>query len=138
MTARSKDVEISDFTQNLELSIDRGDIDLRPMRTPLSKMDVRSGNGEVSLALPPGAHFDLRGEVQKGEVQNDFGAPIRADSSGRGASLRGGTGDGPVIVLNADRGSIIVRKGDAGLPPLAPLPPAAPSVKTPKIVVERN
>jgi hypothetical protein len=41
-------------------------------------------------------------------------------------------------VLNADRGSIIVRKADGSLPPLPPLPPVAPSMKAPKIVVERN
>ncbi|MEO8127537.1 MAG: DUF4097 family beta strand repeat-containing protein [Bryobacteraceae bacterium] len=141
LTARSKDIEISDFTQGLDLSIERGDIDLRPMRVPLSKMDVRTGNGEVSLALPLAAKFDLRATVQKGEVQNDFGDPIRAETSGRGASLRGGVGDGPVIILNADHGSVIVRKGDASLPPLPPMPPMSPPPppgKLPKIVVERN
>jgi hypothetical protein len=138
LTARSKDIEISDYTQNLDLTIDRGDIDLRPMRIPLSKMDVRTHNGEISLALPAGAKFELRADVQKGEAQNEFGPPIRVESSGRGSSLRGGAGDGPVIVLNADRGSIIVRKADGSLPPLPPLPPVAPSMKAPKIVVERN
>ncbi len=138
LTARSKDVDISDFTQGLDLSIERGDIVLRPMRTPLSKMDVRTGNGEVSLALPAGSKFDLRATVQKGEAQNEFGDSIRAETSGRGASLRGGAGDGPAIVLNADHGSVIVRKSDALLPPLPPLPPVTPSGKMPKIVVERN
>ena len=138
LTARSKDVEISGFTQSLDLSIERGDIDLRPTHMPLSKMDVRTGNGEVSLALPAGSKFDLRATVQKGEAQNEFGDPIRAETSGRGATLRGGAGDGPAIVLNADHGSVIVRKGDGALPPLPPLPPVAPSGKMPKIVVERN
>ena len=141
LTARSKDIEISDFTQGLDLSIERGDIDLRPMRMPLSKMDVRTGNGEVSLALPLGAKFDLRATVQKGEAQNEFGDPIRLETSGRGATMRGGAGgDGPAIVLNADHGTVVVRKGDASLPPLPPLPPVAPVVpgKLPKIIVERN
>lgn len=138
LTSRSKDVEISDFTLGLDLSIERGDIDLRPMRTPLSKMDVRTGNGELSLALPAGSKFDLRATVQKGDAHNEFGNSIQAATSGRGASLRGGAGDGPAIVLNADRGSVTVRKGDGGLPPLPPLPPPLPNGRISKIVVERN
>jgi hypothetical protein len=141
--AQSKDVELTDFIQPLELSIDRGDIDLRPVRIPLSKMDVRTRNGEISLALPMGAKFDLRADVQKGEVENEFGDPIRAESSGRGASLRGRVQDGPAIVLNADRGSVIVRKAGsepAAHPaeaPLAPEPPPPPA-KHPKLEFERN
>jgi hypothetical protein len=144
ITAQSKDIELTDFSQPLEISIDRGDVDLRPVRIPLSKMDVRTRNGEISLALPAGAKFDLRADVQKGEVENEFGDPIHAESAGRGGTLRGRAQDGPAIVLNADRGSVIVRKaGSEPAPhpaeaPLAPEAPPPPPAKHPKLVFERN
>ncbi len=142
LTGRSKDVDITGFTQALEVSVDRGDVELRPVHIPLAKMDVRTRNGEISVAIPAGAKFDLRADVQKGEVQNDFGPVIRNESTGRGASLRGGVQDGPAIVLNADRGSVVVRK--AGAEPVPPSPPvpatpsAPPSAKQSKLVLERN
>jgi hypothetical protein len=155
VNARSKDIQISDFTQSLEVTLERGDIELRPGRVPLAKMDVRTRNGDIDLAIPAAAKFALRADVQKGEVNNDFGTAVQTESAGRGASMRGTVGDGPAIVLNADRGSVTVRKAtgeyasplgprqgsmnsDAELPepgklPKAPKPPAPPE----KLKVER-
>lgn len=110
VNARSKDIQISDFTQSLEVTLERGDIELRPGKLPLAKMDVRTRNGDIDLAMPAAAKFALRADVQKGEVTNDFGTVIQTDSAGRGASMRGSVGDGPAIVLNTDRGSVTVRK----------------------------
>jgi hypothetical protein len=144
MTSKSKDVQISDFTNTLELSLERGDIELRPGKLPLAKIDVRTRNGAIDLALPTGAKFDLRAKVDKGEVQNDFGAPLQTDTEGRGATIRGLSGDGPQVVLNCDRGSITVRKGstfapakepklpvEVEAPEAPPAPPKSPRVPAP-------
>ena len=52
LTARSRDVRISGVTQSLELTLDRGDIELRPGKA-VQKMDVRTRSGDSEwLWLP--------------------------------------------------------------------------------------
>jgi DUF4097 and DUF4098 domain-containing protein YvlB len=154
INSRSKDIQISDFTQGLEISIDRGDIELRP--AGIGRMDIRTRSGAIDIALPASARFQLRAEVNKGDVTNDFGDILKVNNEGRGGTIHGGA-DGPQITLNTDRGSITVRKssGETGPiparstvpveaepvpPPDAekPLahPPKAP--KVPKLKVEVN
>ena len=121
---KSKDVQLTDFTNSLEITMERGDVELRPGKLPLSKMDVQTRNGDIEIALPPGAKFDLKGTVRKGETNNDFGDPLKSDSR----QISGSNG-GPSIVLGTDRGNITVRKaapGDAA-PPVPPAAPAKPS-----------
>ena len=52
MSTRSKDVQISDFTNSLEISVQRGDIELRPGRVPLSRIDVTTKSGDIELSIP--------------------------------------------------------------------------------------
>jgi hypothetical protein len=138
VNARSKDVQINEFTNNIEIQVDRGDVELRPGKVPVAKMDVNTRSGHIDLALPEGAKFVLKATVNKGEVTNDFGAPLRVSDEGRGATLSGTVGDGPTLTLSTDRGSVTVRKGSAVLsspltpepPPRAPAPPRKPVTET--------
>jgi hypothetical protein len=140
--ARSKDVQINEFTNTIEVQIERGDVELRPGKAPVPKMDVNTRAGHIDLALPEGAKFALRATANKGEVTNDFGSPLEVNEEGRGATLTGNVGEGPALTLVTDRGSITVRKGSGvavspltpqglprrnpSLPPELPPPPAEP------------
>ena len=132
LSSRSKDVQISDVTNSLEITLDRGDIELRPGSGPLPKMDVHTRSGDVQLVLPAGAKFDLTASSGRGEVTNDFGAPLRLESNGHGGTIRGSNG-GPAVNLQTDRGEMLVRKTSADdvapRPPAAPVPPVPPSPK---------
>lgn len=110
LTAKSKDVEVKEFGGELRIAVDRGDITLTPRRAPSGAIDVWSRNGDVTLALPAGAAFVLDAATNRGEVQNDFGAPLELREEGRGAALRGATGKGPQIKLRTERGRVTVRK----------------------------
>jgi DUF4097 and DUF4098 domain-containing protein YvlB len=120
-SSRARDVELEQFTQSLEMTLDRGDISLRPTQVPLAKIDARTRNGQVELALPPGAKFDLKAVTNRGEVSNDFGPMLKTVSEDndeehrRGGSIVGTLGPGPSIVVQTDRGSVTVRK-DNGTP----------------------
>jgi hypothetical protein len=136
ITARSKDVQINDFTNQIDVQLERGDIELRPGKVPLAKVDVTTRSGHIDLALPDRANFTLKATASKGEVTNDFGAPLQLNEEGRGAVLSGSVGDGPALTLRTDRGSITVRKGSAIPPsPLTPAPPPKPP-RAPKPAVE--
>jgi len=122
---KAKDVEITGFTESAEVTIDRGDIDLRPGRMPLPKITANTKNGEVTLSLPEKAKFELRASTGRGDVTNDYGEGLRVEEQGsRGHKLEGVVGGpgGPIIAITSTRGSITVRKGDL----LPPLPPPAP------------
>jgi hypothetical protein len=131
LTTRSRDVQLSDFTNSLEMNVDRGDIELRPGAMPLGKMDVHTRiSGDITLALPPAAKFDLTASTGMGEVDNSFGGSLRVEELGRGATMRG-TNGGPALSLRTERGRMTVRTAAPDEPPLEP---RSGDTKHPKIV----
>jgi DUF4097 and DUF4098 domain-containing protein YvlB len=111
LSTHATDVEIAGFTDTLQVRVDKGDISLRPARGALFPMTVRTGSGNIDLALPETAKFDLVASTDRGEIANDFGAPLKLEPSGRGARLVGVVGSGPSLSLTTDRGTITIRKG---------------------------
>lgn len=130
LRGKNKDVAISNFTAGLELAVERGDVELRPGRLPLGKMDVRTRSGNINVSLPPAAAFKLKAETERGEIENEFGAALKPADEGskRGATLEGAVGAGPDVALHTGRGQITIRKAGAAPPPVvAPAVPKAPS-----------
>ncbi|HLJ46783.1 MAG TPA: DUF4097 family beta strand repeat-containing protein [Bryobacteraceae bacterium] len=134
LSASSRDVQISDFTQSLDLNLDRGDIDLRPgTGTPAPKMDVRTRSGDIDLALPPTGKYDLKLTTDRGTAENEYGTPFTLEETDRGGTVNGTAGAGPQMRLETSRGKVSVRKstGEGGeenvrVIPQPSKPPAAP------------
>ena len=101
---QSKDVELSNFTESLEVSVERGDLDIRPGRLPLAKMDIKTRGGNVTLALPETAKFSIEATTSRGEIDNSYGEPLKQDRSGKGAKLEGAVGSGPSLRVHTERG----------------------------------
>jgi hypothetical protein len=118
LETRSRDVQISEFTNSLEVSVERGDVELRPS-LPVAKLDAHTRSGNITLALPSDAKFDLTASTNHGQLSNEFGGGIRIEESGRGGTMRGATG-GPAVDLHTDRGEIAVRQAMPNEPPFAP------------------
>ena len=121
------DVRLNGFSSSLDVDVDRGDIELKPAN-PMPKINVQLENGNVELNIPSDAKFSLRAQVDKGELNNDFGDALRTSDEGRGGVLTGSVGEGAPITLASRRGSVTVRKADSDPPtaPLTPQPPRAP------------
>jgi hypothetical protein len=119
LSTKSRDVQISDFSNALEVQVTRGDIELRPGNLPLARIDVQTHSGDITLSLPAAAKFDLNASTARGDATNNFGSPIRSESDGRGATLRGLAG-GPTITAHTERGQVVVRKASAEDKPLMP------------------
>lgn len=136
--SRSKDVRISDFSNSVDVNVDRGDVEIRPGRVPLGAISARTRSGDIEIALPEQAKFELQGKTDRGEVNNDWGAPLRVsdnEQERRGGQVNGIVGGGGAkVVLETHRGSLTVRKGALGdkittaFPefPEAPKAPASP------------
>jgi DUF4097 and DUF4098 domain-containing protein YvlB len=108
--SRGRDIELVDFTQAAEVTVGRGNIDLRPAKGEMGKIVARTDAGDIDLSLPSGAQFTLAADTRRGDVRNDFGTPLTTASSHNSSSLKGSVGQGPAITLTTDRGSITVRK----------------------------
>lgn len=133
-SSRAWDVSFTNFTNSLDINLNGGDVDLRPGLLPLAKMDVRSRTGQIDLALPQAAKFDLNATSSRGSIDNEFGEPLRLEPTGRrGATLRGSNG-GPSVKLSTDSGQIVVRSVSAA-DSVRPAIPTAPS--TPPHPVEQ-
>lgn len=130
LVTRSRDIKIQQFTESLELETERGDIVLTPGHVPLPSIDARSGAGKIELLLPDKAVFQLEATAKLGDAVNDFGPQIEKEVDGRTATLKGKTGDGPVIRITANRGWVSVRK-EGSLP--SEVLPDTPRGKLPKL-----
>jgi DUF4097 and DUF4098 domain-containing protein YvlB len=115
---RLRDVQISDFTNSLDVSVDNGDIELRPA-PPLARMDVHTRSGNITLALPKDAKFAFTASTGIGTIVNEFGPPLAVEESRRSATLHGSNG-GPVMTVRTERGQITVREASPNEPPFAP------------------
>ena len=117
-SSRSRDVRLDRFTGALDLSLDCGDVTLRPATLPLSGISVHNRSGEILLELPEAARFDLKAATHKGELNNDFGSVLKTEytsSNHESGTIAGSAGAGPQIVLSTDHGSVTIRK-DSGSP----------------------
>jgi DUF4097 and DUF4098 domain-containing protein YvlB len=109
-TTGTRDVDATDVTNGLEISLNRGDIQVTETKLALPKLDVHTHNGEVTLSIPEKAAFDLDGTTARGEVNNDFGDFLKTTQEGRAASIRGKQGNGPELKVGTDRGTLTVKK----------------------------
>jgi DUF4097 and DUF4098 domain-containing protein YvlB len=130
LSSNSMDVSLTDFTQLLDLTLARtGNVELRP-GAAIPKMDVRTNSGDIELALPPAAKFDLRLTTVRGDAENDYGSPLTVQDEHRGAFITGSTGAGPQLRLETSHGKVTVRKStdseNVRTIPKPPNPPAAP------------
>jgi hypothetical protein len=140
VSTQTTDVEIAGFSDALQVSVRKGDISLKPSTAAaLAQMSVRTGSGNIDLALPDSARFELAATTDRGEIENEYGEPLKLQSAGRGARLLGAIGSGPNLNLTTDRGTIVVRKSredslkaeaekdeDHALPTAPKEPPRAP------------
>jgi putative adhesin len=110
INSRSHDVRITDFTGDLQVDVDRGDLELSTKHLPVGRIQARSKSGDIRLALPPAAQFTLSASTARGEISNTFGGALKLDQSRRQARLSGSNGAGPSIDLETNRGDIVLEK----------------------------
>jgi len=106
----SRDVQITDVSNSLELTLDRGDIQVSQSKTPMPKMEIRTRNGDITVSAPEKSGFDLDARTAQGEASNEFGGSLEQKSDGRGATIKGKSGAGPQVILNTERGSLTFKK----------------------------
>ncbi len=110
LRCQSRDVHITNFSNELEINVDRGDVELSPQRTPLAKIEVHLKAGDIDLTIPQKGAFELRATTSQGDVDNQYGNGLATSSEGRTASIKSEASAGPAIMMTTDRGNITVKK----------------------------
>jgi len=110
LSTRSNDIRIDGFNNNMDITSERGDLDLRPGQTPLGQIQAHARSGNIRLSLPADAQFSMNARTNRGEIKNEFGGTLKKETESRRETLQGAVGSGPVIDLQTDRGDILVRK----------------------------
>jgi DUF4097 and DUF4098 domain-containing protein YvlB len=113
LSTHATDVQVDGVSNDVTMEIDKGDVELKPARLPLGKMNIRTRSGNIEVALPQSAGFALNANTDRGEIDNEFGEGLKQQMQGRGARLEGNVGTGPDVVLTTGRGSITIRKATA-------------------------
>jgi hypothetical protein len=116
LSARSHDVRIRDFRNALEISLDRGDLNLEAVQAPLARLQATVRSGDVNLVLPDSAGFSMKATTRRGNISNGLGAGFKVDSEGSRQTLQGATGSGSEISLDVERGDITVTRGSGKMP----------------------
>jgi hypothetical protein len=115
LVTQSRDIQIEDVVNAVEVDTERGDIEIRSLRTPLARIEVRSKSGNIEVALPEKAAFQLDASTERGEARNDFGPAITITRDGAAAAMKGSVGNGPLVKLSTERGSVAVRRTEGQL-----------------------
>jgi hypothetical protein len=136
MNSQSRDIELNDFTESLEMQVNRGDVKLAPGHVNLARVNVSVNAGNVDLAVPDGAHFGINARTNRGSAYSDLGAPFVQESDHQGSTIHGGSG-GPSVTIMVQRGEIQLRRGGpaekSGALTTAPRPPSPPSPASPAL-----
>ncbi len=111
VATRATDVTLDSFSDGLDVTVDKGDIDLRPGRLPLGKMVVRTNSGDIDLAVPQDAGFLLTANTERGSIDSDLGPGFAEQTHGQGSRLQGGSGTGPDLSLTTAHGNINLHRG---------------------------
>jgi DUF4097 and DUF4098 domain-containing protein YvlB len=105
-----RDIQATDVTGSLDLSVDRGDIQIAATRIPVPKIDAHTRNGDITVSLPEKAEFQIDASTSQGDADNEFGDGLKQDSNNHAATIRGKVGNGPVLSISTDRGMITLKK----------------------------
>ena len=114
ISARSGDVKVGPVSGTVDIDVQRGDVEVRA-GVPLGAIDVKARTGDITLALPADAPFNMDGSTNNGAISSEF-SQLKSESRGRTGNIRGSVGSGstgPSLQLHTQRGDVAIRKATA-------------------------
>jgi hypothetical protein len=125
LVTRSKDIELSQIFGPAEITDSDGRVELDLAGS--YPVQIKNSKGDIEIAVPPGAGFQVSGQTHNGDIVSDFPLTITGDQN-KTVSGQIGKG-GPEISLITDNADLHIRKGDTAPPrPAAPDAPGAPAM----------
>jgi DUF4097 and DUF4098 domain-containing protein YvlB len=108
LDTRSKSVHLEDVSGDVHIGNSNASVEIST-KMPPGNIDVTTDKGGIDLTLPSKATFRLDAQSRGGEIESDF--PVNVDNSGKTATAQGTVGKGgPQVRLKVDEGTIQLRK----------------------------
>jgi DUF4097 and DUF4098 domain-containing protein YvlB len=123
LTTRSKDIALEGLSGDLRLDDSNGTVSVGLHKPGNIQIDNRKG--DVQITIPPNTALKVEARTREGEIESDFDE-IKIENGNRQWTASGTIGtNGPRLVMNAEKGSIEIRRGTVAVVP--PTPPATPA-----------
>ncbi|MFZ0461843.1 MAG: DUF4097 family beta strand repeat-containing protein [Candidatus Acidiferrales bacterium] len=108
----NKDVTLQDVGGRIDLSDQRGDVEVTFKQQPQDEILIADQSGNIDLTLPAQSNFEISAVSRNGEIDNDFGSSgVKSSNNGDTTVLQGVYGThGPRITLNTTYGTISIHK----------------------------
>lgn len=134
LRTKSKDLHFSDVSDTIDITVERGDVELRQSKLPIAKTTIQVRGGDIEFAIPQSAKLNLNANTDRGSMSNDFSPALKEEEVNNGARITGAVGaGGPDIRLSTTRGEVTIRKVVVGETASLPEAPKAPKPAKPAI-----
>ena len=88
---KSKDIHLDGITGDIKLENENGLVEVHADKLPLGTMSIANSNGDVKVAVPAKAQFEVEARAQNGEISSDFDA-IKVQTNGDNSQATGSNG----------------------------------------------
>jgi DUF4097 and DUF4098 domain-containing protein YvlB len=110
LVTKSKDIHLDGITGDVKLENENGMVEVHADKLPLGTMSIANSNGDVKLAVPPKAQFEVEARAQNGEINTDFDG-IKVQTNGDNSQANGVNGSGGVkLHISNEHGNVDIRK----------------------------
>jgi DUF4097 and DUF4098 domain-containing protein YvlB len=110
LVTKSKDIHLDGITGDVKLENENGLVEVHANKLPLGTMNIANSNGDVKLAVPPKAQFEVDARAQNGEISTDFDG-IKVQTNGDNSQANGMNGNGGVkLHISNEHGNVDIRK----------------------------
>jgi DUF4097 and DUF4098 domain-containing protein YvlB len=110
LVTKSKDIHLDGITGDVKLENENGLVEVHADKLPLGTMNIANSNGDVKLAVPPKAQFEVDARAQNGEISTDFDG-ITVQTNGDNSQANGTNGNGGAkLHISNEHGNVDIRK----------------------------
>ena len=111
LVTKSKDIHLDGITGDVKLENQNGLVEVHADKLPLGAMSIANSNGDVKVAVPAKAQFEVEARAQNGEINSDFDA-IKIETSGDNSQATGtnGSSGGAKLHISNEHGNVDIRK----------------------------
>ena len=114
LETRSKGVDITGLSGDAAVTDSNSDVSVA-LKEPLGAVSLTNNTGNLTVALPAGARFNLHGTTGADDlIESEF--PFPQTRAGGVKTIAGGVGGGPLVSLKTEHGDLSVKRSGASEP----------------------
>jgi DUF4097 and DUF4098 domain-containing protein YvlB len=110
LVTKSKDIHLDGITGDIKLENENGLVEVHTDKLPLGTMNIANSNGDIKVAVPSKAQFEVDARAQNGEISTDFDG-IKVQTNGDNSQADGSNGSGGAkLHISNEHGNVDIRK----------------------------